>query len=60
MLYTSENILTILHSNNLFIFTYVVDLSGAHPGFLEKGFRFIMEGEGVRFADFISFFLNIP
>ena len=31
--------------------------SGADPGFLEAGFRCVEEG--VRFADFISFFLNI-
>ena len=28
------------------------------PGFLEVGFRCVKEG--IRFADFISFFLNIP
>ena len=33
--------------------------AGADPGFLEWGFICI-KGWGVRFADFISFFLNIP
>ena len=32
---------------------------GADPGFLERGFICI-KGVGLRFADFISFFLNIP
>ena len=32
---------------------------GADPGFLEKEFR-MYKGVGVRFADFISFLLNIP
>ena len=32
---------------------------GADPGFLERGFICIKVW-GVRFADFISFFLNIP
>ena len=31
---------------------------GADPGCLERGFRCVLK-EGVRFADFISFFLNI-
>ena len=33
--------------------------AGADPGFLERGFICIMVWEG-RFADFISFYLNIP
>ena len=33
--------------------------TGADPGFLESGFVCIKVW-GVRFADFISFFLNIP
>ena len=33
--------------------------AGADKGFLEKGLRCVKKG-GVRFADFISFFLNIP
>ena len=32
---------------------------GADPGFLERGFICI-KVLGVRFADFISFFFNIP
>ena len=32
--------------------------SRADPGLLERGFTFI-KGWGVRFADYISFFLNI-
>ena len=32
--------------------------AGTHPGFLEMGFMY--KGVGVRFADFNSFFLNIP
>ena len=32
---------------------------GADPGFLERGF-ILYKGVVVRFADFISFFLNIP
>ena len=32
--------------------------AGAGPGFLDRGF--ICEKVGVRFADFISYFLNIP
>ena len=37
----------------------------ADPGFLERGFIFIKVcvcggGGGLRFADFISFFLNTP
>ena len=32
--------------------------AGTDPGFLEKGFRCVKEWG--RFADFISFFLNIP
>ena len=38
--------------------------TGADPGFVERGFRCVMEVcvcvGGVRFVDFISFFLNIP
>ena len=34
--------------------------SGVDPGFLEKGFICIKGWGGVRFANFISFFLNIP
>ena len=34
-------------------------LRGADPGFLERGFICIKRW-GVRFADFTSFFLNIP
>ena len=35
-------------------------VSVADPGFLERGFIYIIKGGGVHFADFISFFLNIP
>ena len=47
-------------------------MSGADPGFLERGFRFVKEEEWggggggglaeteTSFANFISFFLNIP
>ena len=43
-------------------------MSGADPGFLERGFRFVKEEEvggglaetETSFANFISFFLNIP
>ena len=34
-------------------------VAGADPGFLEGGFICIKVW-GVRFADFVSFFLNIP
>ena len=34
-------------------------ISGADPGFLERGRLYIFKGAGVRFAEFISFFLNI-
>ena len=34
-------------------------ISGADPGFLVRGAH-MYKGVGVRFADFISFFLNIP
>ena len=34
-------------------------LPGADPEFLERGVH-MYKGVGVRFADFISFFLNIP
>ena len=34
--------------------------SGADLGFLERGFICIYKGVGVRFAVFLSFFLNIP
>ena len=37
----------------------ILTVSGADSGFLEKGFMFIKLW-GVLFADFISFFLNIP
>ena len=33
--------------------------AGADPGFLERGF-IMNKGVGVSYADFISFFLNIP
>ena len=32
----------------------------ADPGFLERGFIICINVLGVRFADFISFFLNVP
>ena len=36
----------------------VANYSGVDPGFLEGGFRCVEEG--VRFTDFISFFLKYP
>ena len=33
--------------------------AGADPGFLERGF-IMNKGVGVSYADFISFYLNIP
>ena len=35
------------------------DIAGADLGFMKRGF-IIFNGVGFRFADFISFFLNIP
>ena len=35
------------------------DIMQVDPGFLERGFIYIYKGVGVRFANFISFFLNI-
>ena len=32
----------------------------ADPGFLERGVHIMIKSVGVRFTDFISFFLNIP
>ena len=36
------------------------ELTWADPGFLKRGFISINVCMGGRFADFISFFLNIP
>ena len=36
----------------------IVCIARAHPGFLERGFMYNCVGD--HFADFVSFFLNIP
>ena len=43
-----------------YIWTETCSLTGAYPGFMERGFICIKVCVGVRFDDFISFVLNIP
>ena len=56
--YQPDQRISILRVVGLYISFGPRQKTGADPGFLESGFRY--GKDGVRFADFISFFLNIP